>query len=56
MAHAYWEINTEGLKQFDKGAIEHAVRALQVALAEYVLEQEKTWRRNKENFSLHFEG
>jgi uncharacterized protein YutE (UPF0331/DUF86 family) len=42
LAHAYWEINTEVLKKFDKAAVERGLRELQVALAEYVLEQERT--------------
>ena len=42
LARAYWEINTEVLKKFDKAAVERGLRELQVALAEYVLEQERT--------------
>ena len=42
LAHAYWEINTEVLKRFDKTAVEKGIRELQLALAEYVLEQERT--------------
>jgi len=41
LAHAYWEINAEVLQQFDQTAVERELRKLQVALAEYVLEQER---------------
>jgi len=42
LAHAYWEINPEVLRHFDKASVEKGLRELQVALAEYVLEQERT--------------
>lgn len=41
LAHAYWEISAETLQKFDKAALERGLRALQAALAEHVLEQER---------------
>lgn len=42
MAHAYWEISTDVLQKFDKTAVERAMRDLHAALADYVLEEERT--------------